>query len=271
MPCKYCKCKNLGGIADCNLSATKSGLQSFLDGYNNVMASIMNAAKVAKDIQTNIENKIDDCLSYFIDKPLAAIMHLNAICKMPAEFAVGISTKVRGYASLMDSIVNTNCDTVGKKSLYEFISNVLTTGAMLSVTFGEFESRQEAIVTASLLRQIKETRDLFTESIEGTIEATIEDSTKAGEQYTSNAESNLAIAELMVATMNYIEEAMLDLPLRRTVILESDRNYIELCAELYGNIDEETLAQFVSDNEIEGDEIFTLQKGREIIYYQEAI
>ena len=50
-------------------------------------------------------------------------------------------------------------------------------------------------------------------------------------------------------------------------MLEKDRNYIELCGELYGNVGNDTLNFFINTNNLSGDEYFEIKKGRQVVYY----
>jgi len=48
--------------------------------------------------------------------------------------------------------------------------------------------------------------------------------------------------------------------------LSRDRTIIDLVGELYGNIDDE-LDFFINSNNLSGNEILELPKGKEIVYY----
>ena len=68
-------------------------------------------------------------------------------------------------------------------------------------------------------------------------------------------------------TRTYLIENINNLPTKRTLVLNKDRNYIDVCYEVYGNVEEETLNRLIEDNNIKGEEIFMLRKGRSINYY----
>jgi hypothetical protein len=55
--------------------------------------------------------------------------------------------------------------------------------------------------------------------------------------------------------------------MRRTIILDRDRNFIELCAELYGTVDNYYLDRFISENDFSIDELEIIPMGREVSYY----
>ncbi len=272
--CENCsvrsECESVSGVAECNAEAAKYTLSSFLDDYDNVFSSIVNLSRDAQDWRANIQDKIDTCLDYIIGKPLLALMCLDSMCKIPASMLINISAKVNGYATMIDIIADNNFVTYSDKAFANFLVTTLASYALLSTTFGEFTSRNELTATLSVIEQIKEAREDFITNVEGTIATTSEDSFKAGEEYVVSADTNLMFADLYTTTLNYIEQELLNLPLERKIILETDRNYIELCAELYGSIDEEVLEKFVSDNDITGEYIFSIPKGTEIIYYVEA-
>jgi hypothetical protein len=49
--------------------------------------------------------------------------------------------------------------------------------------------------------------------------------------------------------------------------LESDRTPYDLCFELYGTAINDVLDVFIESNDLAGDEIFLIPKGREIVWY----
>jgi hypothetical protein len=55
----------------------------------------------------------------------------------------------------------------------------------------------------------------------------------------------------------------------RAIVLDRNRTIIDLAAQLYGKVDNDTLDFLISTNNLTGDEILELPRGREILYYPE--
>ena len=98
-------------------------------------------------------------------------------------------------------------------------------------------------------------------------EGTYEDQYHNGIEYNINIEAKKELIKMFDITRTYLIENINNLPTKRTLILNKDRNYIDVCYEVYGNVEEETLNRLIEDNNIKGEEIFMLRKGRSINYY----
>jgi hypothetical protein len=83
----------------------------------------------------------------------------------------------------------------------------------------------------------------------------------------SDATAHFSLIELVNSSSQIILNASLSMPLRKTVKLERDRNYIELCAELYDSVDNYYLDKFIIENNMNIDELEILPMGREVSYY----
>jgi hypothetical protein len=87
----------------------------------------------------------------------------------------------------------------------------------------------------------------------------------AAEFVDSNAGSYLDMIELVYASIQLILNSSFSLSTRRTITLDRDRQVVELCAELYGSLD--NLDAFVIENKLNIDELALLPMGREVTYY----
>jgi prophage DNA circulation protein len=83
----------------------------------------------------------------------------------------------------------------------------------------------------------------------------------------SNATAYFTLIELVNLSSQIILNASLSMPMRKTVKLERDRNYIELCAEIYDSVDNYYLDKFVIENNMNIDELEIIPMGREVSYY----
>jgi hypothetical protein len=72
-----------------------------------------------------------------------------------------------------------------------------------------------------------------------------------------------------LATGFLVEISFSKVPERR-LITDRPRTILDLCAELYGRVDNDTLDLFIVTNDLSGDEILEVGAKRELLYYPEA-
>jgi hypothetical protein len=86
----------------------------------------------------------------------------------------------------------------------------------------------------------------------------------------SNASSYLLMIQLINKSIQLILTSCFSLPMKRTIKLDRDRNFIELCAELYGAVDDGYLDRLIIENNLNIDELEIIPMGREVTYYVES-
>jgi prophage DNA circulation protein len=242
----------------------------------------------AKSAAVKIEN--------FVVKGLnVARLNLN-LMKVPSRIKVDIMEKIKGYSILATSIASQfKNDPYGKKNVanaFHSTSLVLTgctaclaTGAAFSMAQAsaggkkteinrtpaippafpsgdtippdpeaESVSREESIQVINNILSLLETTKSFQDAkIENDI---IID---------SNSETYLLLNSLVYSCVQLIMNVSLSLPMRRTITLDQDRQIIELVCELYGSVD--YIDKFISDNDLNADELEVLPMGREVTYH----
>ena len=266
MSCPYCGGRG-GGLCSANTNMQANILKKDMNAFTSALESVMNAARTVDDIFLEIQTEINQALNDYVTNPLLAMMSINRVLKRPAELAVNILNKVQGYSSLIETIINNNAYTYSQKALKEMMLSLAAMDMCVSVTSGDFRDKSESLYTEKLLLETEKKILVSFETIEGTISATYEEKYLQGEEYTINIEAKKELVKMFDMTRTYLIENINELPTKRTLILNKDRSYIDICSEVYGDIEEETLDMFISDNNIKGEEIFMLRKGRSINYY----
>lgn len=79
-------------------------------------------------------------------------------------------------------------------------------------------------------------------------------------------ESYQKLQQAVALTAGYLVEISFTLKQERRLVLDRDRTIIDLAAELYGSVDDQ-LDFLINSNNLSGDEILELPRGREIVYY----
>jgi hypothetical protein len=86
----------------------------------------------------------------------------------------------------------------------------------------------------------------------------------------SNASTYLLMVQLINKSIQLILTSCFALPMKRTIKLDRDRNFIELCAELYGTVNDFYLDRLIIENNLNIDELEIIPMGREVTYYVES-
>jgi hypothetical protein len=81
----------------------------------------------------------------------------------------------------------------------------------------------------------------------------------------SDSNTMLLLSKLVYSSVQLIMSVSLSLPMRRTIVLDQDRQLIELVCELYGS--EDYIDKFIAENDLSLDELEVIPMGREVSYY----
>jgi hypothetical protein len=83
----------------------------------------------------------------------------------------------------------------------------------------------------------------------------------------SDPEAYLALTRVARMSVRLILHVSFALPMQRTITLDRDRQAIELCAELYGSVENGVIDRFIRQNNLNIDEIGLLPMGKKVSYY----
>lgn len=265
MSCKNCTCKGFGGIQDANLTKQKSIVENNLNSFLGIMDNVLQTADNIDNAILDIENQVNEVLTNYVTKPLFAIMAIQGILKKPALIATKISNKINAYSDFIDILAGNDAKTYSEKALTNLFASSAATGSCIATTTGKYTDRSEALYVSNQLASIKTKHDTLVNNIEGIIPTDITENYNVGIEYALDVHVRTNMNNLFVKTINYIGDVVYDLPSKSSIILDRDRHYIELCYQVYGNLD--NLDNFVSDNNIIDNEFRYLKKGRNIVYY----
>jgi hypothetical protein len=81
----------------------------------------------------------------------------------------------------------------------------------------------------------------------------------------SDSNTMLLLGKLVYSSVQLIMSVSLSLPMRRSIVLDQDRQLIELVCELYGS--EDYIDKFIAENDLSLDELEVIPMGREVSYY----
>ena len=87
------------------------------------------------------------------------------------------------------------------------------------------------------------------------------------ENYYQSAESYISSWDIASITIKAGLEVSFSLPVKVSFFTNRARTILDLCYELYQNIDDDILEYFIKTNGLTGEEIIMVPQGTEIIYY----
>jgi len=232
------------------------------------MSSITEMANDIENSVSSFERKVNNILDVFITDPLFAFMEIQDLLKLPAKVVTNMSNKINGYVDFIEIILDNDVRTYSEKAVNNFLLSSTASAVTLATTIGNYLDRNEALYVSEKVLEIKDKILEGYTKLEGIIEANITETYKKDVLYSVNPEIINSLNNLITVNIAYLEETIFRLPSQCVKVLDRERNFIELCYELYGNVDEETLSKFFGDNKLMGYDIYLLPKGREIVYYQ---
>ena len=200
------------------------------------------------------------------------------LLRLPSRVSVTVSEKIQGYTKLTVDLINQfRNDPIGSRKIAQSYSaaRLAITSAVASIAEGTslsvaaaasrsvsgandtegVASRAEAVQTANTLIALLETAQQFSDEKTAT-DAFVD----------SDSAAYLSFVSLIKDSAKLILNASFSLPLQKTITLNSDRQVVELCAELYGEVDGR-LDEFIALNNFSIDEIQLIPMGRRVSYY----
>lgn len=245
--------------------ATRSRLQSISAALGAAAASTAEVRRQFAEQQQAINGSID----VLVGQPLLLARQVLDLVKAPGRASAGIQSRLAGYADLIDRMVASSTEAPGDQSvlpalrvrraneffLSDLVASAALTGSITGVLSTEFTAKPQAIeAAAEIARQAAEHTD-WRDGRYGDIEQV-----DTGEGYQ-------ALQESVALTIGYLVEISFSLVPERIVVLDRPRNIIELCAELYGSLDNERIDFLISTNKLTGSEILEIPRGRRIAFY----
>lgn len=262
------QCSGLGGCPDANTNYQALILKEDLNVFTEVMNNIINAANLVNDVSSIIQNEINQALNDYITKPLDAVIAINRVLKIPAQLSLNIANKVNGYAVLIDAIIENNAFNYSEKAIKE--SFLIMSGASMTVcvAYGDLKDKEQSLYVENRLLEYENKILTSLETIEGTIGADPIENYKAGEEYVINTAAKNELIKSFDLSRQYLIQNISELPIKMEYTLKKNRNMLDIVSELYNNADDETINKFISDNNITGNDILMMNKGRVLYYYK---
>ena len=221
----------------------------------------------------NAVNTMFDKSSSAINKGLNTARFMLNLMRYPSRVVINISEKIKGYSALIATLINQfKHDPFGTRNIANAVMTArlslsaaaasVASGVALQIAEGSAQketatiqvSREEAIYAAEAVINLFELVKNFDDT-----------KVKSNAFVDVNNETAFLLSDVVYKSAALIINSSFSLPMRRTIVLDRDRQLIELSAELYGSVD--YMDELIFENKLTADEIILLPMGKEITYY----
>ena len=210
------------------------------------------------EIRDSINNSID----ILIRNPLAIATSVIQLVQSGVAFVRSIGARLSAYRDLALSLIGANDegDSGQPRNANELVTMDLAalaavSGSVITVINSQFETQPQAIEAAAELIEQLDTVVTWRDDQYNRF-----DLVDTGASY-----QQLQIAVTTAA--NYLIEQSFTLLQERRIILDRERTIIDVSAELYGQVNDDTINFLINTNELVGSDILELKRGRAIVYY----
>lgn len=277
-----------------NLSDRKALEQSMSDSGYLIKDKFSDVAQSDQDIFSEFLGYANDIInnaSSYVDDPLSYASRVVDSILLIANIPGRISSKLLGYSGMIDSIIgrayslpiikNRNDiiirELLGNSSIVSasrsINDNISNSSSLVRNSKGKatatipaegygYSSRADILNSViylkdthdSLINYLDESYRIFNQNL-------------MSENYYQSAESYISSWDIASITIKAGLDVSFSLPVKVSFFTNRARTILDLCYELYQNIDDDILEYFIKTNGLTGEEIIMVPQGTEIIYY----
>lgn len=235
--------------------------RTLIDGISATLSGLASTAQGLQSEFDALANEISDNIDTLLQDPLVLAQKTIDLVKSPQSAATSYAAKIDAYGDLADTIVAQAVElTPGNKAANEYTGNVSVAGAAVNAITGAalaetFASKPEALsAAAAILDVFEEVRD-WSDTARDTLGLI-----DTGETYQK-------LSEAVFVAVGRLVEISFDLAQERIIVLDRPRTILDVAAAVYDAVDP-VLDKVINDNDLTGDEILLLPRGRAIKFYK---
>lgn len=248
----------------------KTSIGGVLDAINGTIASVASGSASTKARFTSMRNAIVTGLDDIITRPAIVAFEMAELIQIPARDAQQFASMRDAYQDLLDEVLAlpdalpelravpemSDAETSrenGFRTVDATVAGIVSALSIAAMT-STHRTRSAAVAAADDLVTMFDEAIAWRDAGFGTIGRV-----DTGEAYQ-------ALVDQVSKTAAYLVQLSFDLPAEKRVTLTRPRSLIELCAELYGAVDEK-LDDLINANNLLPSEILEVPRGREIVFY----
>ena len=256
--------KNLDTSSEGLIAGIKDTYNSALDTIETSLRKVSDAEALVQKEFNEIEKSINRGIDVLIRDPLNLAYQTQLLIQSPARAADNINARLESYENLAKDIFNKNdgdpyepgFTNAEQNDFYtdEMVASGAVGGSVVAIQNTDFETKDEALSAAIQIS------DLFDALV------SYRDANMASLDLIDTGDSYQALQKLVSLAIGYLISLSFNLKVEKMIVLSADRSIIDLCAELYGDVDK-SLNFFIQTNEFTGSQLISLKKGDKVVYY----
>ena len=247
----------------------KTDILNGIKATKNTVAGIVDTTQAISSeitaIQRSVESNINGIAGGAVDvvgNLLTIGKQIQIFTQLPARLEVSIVDRANGFIDVLSGLLGLDSkkDLVNNTNKNKFANADLQATATITglaeatITNTEFTTQAQAIEYVDVLLEQTEQYIVWRESQYTSLEL-VDDDFSTYQQ----------IQELVNLTAGYLLELSFTLQQQKTFTCDKDYALPVISNRLYGSIDFEQ--RIIADNNLQGDELFFVSKGKQIIYY----
>ncbi|HET9954089.1 MAG TPA: DNA circularization N-terminal domain-containing protein [Polyangiaceae bacterium] len=269
------------------LASLRKRLKDVSATLEAVSEKVASVSQKFQDAQAALNEGMDS----LIGKPLLLAQQITNLVRAPARALSGIADRLDQYGAFADRIMKSFASAPGEtftsgQELTDAVAGRLANDFHITELFalaavsacvvslvsdsisdgGEapvvFASRTQAVEAAEALLSLSDAVSTWREGAYAALETA---PSLAAYKYDGGAATQ-ALQTAVASTAGYLIQLSFALAPERVLELERETTILNLAAELYGEIDEQ-LDFIIDTNELTGEEILELPRGRRIVHY----
>jgi prophage DNA circulation protein len=257
------------------VATAKKFLNTVSDGLQKASDTVSGARRQITELQADIFHAMD----VLIDKPLQLVRQVVGLIRAPAKALSAIEERLAMYQriaqDLTRSALATPADTLAVGTaltsrtvnitndfvIADMFAQAAVSGAVEAVQQHQFTSRKEAIRAAASVTELFE---LITVWREAQRQALVD----IDPANIDTGESFQLLQRLVALASGRLVEVSFTLFPERFITLDRSRALLDVLGELYGRVDNDAIDYLINTNDLTGDEILELPRGKRVAYYR---
>lgn len=257
------------------IATTKKFLDTVSDGLRKASDTVSGARRQITNLQANINRALD----ILIDRPLQLVRQVVGLIRAPAKALSAIADRLAMYQriarDLTSSALSTPAATLAAGTALEsrtikiandfviadMCAQVAVSGAIESAQLHTFTSRSEAVRAAAAITELFEEITVWRESQRQALVDIDPIHIDTGESYQQ-------LQKLVSLSAGRLVQISFTLFPERHLTLDRDRSVLDVLTEVYGTVDNDSLDYLINTNDLTGDEILQLPRGKRVAYYR---
>jgi len=261
-----------GIVKDTNLKAKVQAILKKSSKYLSNVAAVNTA--VMRDFR-DAQSAINFGLDVLVGQPLQLAIQVENMITAPARALAGIAARLEAYGDMAQDIIGSSkantqiaagatIDRVLQKLAQDFQVDDLSAmsavaGSITSAVNNTFKTKPEALAAAeTIIAQLADVvawRDDNYAAIGDVVPAAMD-----------TGESHQALQHAAALAAGYLLQISSTLVPERRLTLDRERTVIDVCAQVYGTVDDK-IDFLIESNDFSGDEIILLPAGTVVRYY----